>query len=374
MSGHEKTIIIVEKGKWITVHQTNCCEHRENIPQPEWEVCLKTKENTEQLEDRVMKTAAQYFGEDLLPYLGIKGRIRRIAPTEHIHLEARRLEEDFNFEMQDGSYRHLEFESDRISTKDLRRFREYEAFIGMSFDAPVSTIVICTANVKKRKTELVNGDSVFRIQVIYLKDRNGDRILRWLDKRRAKGKPIGAKRLLPLLLTPLMSGELPLEERICRGLDLLRCEEAGIEKDTRRKMETILYALAVKLLDGNTLEKVKEKFGMTLLGEMLVADGMRKGMQEGMQKGLQIKLISMVRKKMLRGYDPAQIADVLEEEPEKVEKICRIPKATGMISFFTEQWHRERRETGKASLRSVALLLYQMRWLRGFDFPGCDFS
>ena len=157
-------------------------------------------------------------------------------------------------------------------------------------------------------------------------------------------------------------------------MDLLRCEEAGIEKDTRRKMETTLYALAVKLLDGNALEKVKEKFGMTLLGEMLVADGMRKGMQEGMQKGLQIKLISMVRKKMLRGYDPAQIADVLEEEPEKVEKICRIPKATGMISFFTEQWHRERRETGKASLRSVALLLYQMRWLRGFDFPGCDFS
>ena len=67
LSGHEKTIIIVEKGKWATVHQTNCCENRENIPQPEWEVCLSTKENTEQLEDRVMKTAAQYFGEDLLP-------------------------------------------------------------------------------------------------------------------------------------------------------------------------------------------------------------------------------------------------------------------------------------------------------------------
>ena len=329
---------------------------------------MSTKENTEQLEDRVMKTAAQYFGEDLLPYLGVKGRIRRIAPTEHIHLEARRLEEDFNFEMQDGSYRHLEFESDRISTKDLRRFREYEAFIGMSFDAPVSTIVICTANVKKRKTELVNGDSVFRIQVIYLKDRNGDRILRWLDKRRAKGKPIGAKRLLPLLLTPLMSGELPLEERICRGLDLLRCEEAGIEKDTRRKMETILYALAVKLLDGNTLEKVKEKFGMTLLGEMLVADGMRKGMQKGMQEGLQkglqegkqegriegreeggqIKLISMVRKKMLRGYDPAQIAEVLEEEPEKVEKICRILKAEGM-EVSDEEIYRKYREDDSAN-------------------------
>ena len=113
-------------------------------------------------------------------------------------------------------------------------------------------------------------------------------------------------------------------------------------------METILYALAVKLLDGNALEKVKEKSGMTLLGEMLVADGMRKGMQEGMQKGLQIKLISMVRKKMLRGYDPAQIADVLEEEPEKVERICRILKAEGM-EVSDEEIYRKYREDDSAN-------------------------
>ena len=29
-----------------------------------------------QLEDKVMKTAAQFFGEDLLPYIGVKGKIR----------------------------------------------------------------------------------------------------------------------------------------------------------------------------------------------------------------------------------------------------------------------------------------------------------
>ena len=82
-----------------------------------------------QLEDKVMKTAAQFFGKDLLPYVGIKGRIACVAPTEHVHLEMRRLEEDFNFIMKDGSWRHLEFESDSIQEKDLRRFREYEAYI-----------------------------------------------------------------------------------------------------------------------------------------------------------------------------------------------------------------------------------------------------
>ena len=294
-----------------------------------------------------MKTAAQFFGEDLLPYLGIKEKIRRVAPTEHIHLEARRLEEDFNFEMKNGSYKHLEFESDSIAVRDLRRFREYEAYIGMVCDVEVSTIVICSANVKKPKTELQNGDSVYRIQVICLKERDGDRILRLLEKRKEKGKTLGRKRLFPLLLTPLMSGKVPVAERICRGLELLRSEEAGIDKETRQKMETILYALAVKLLDAKALEQVKEKMGMTLLGEMLVEDGMQKGRLEGrlegrregrlegLREGMLYTLVSQVRKKLLRGYSKEQIADLLEEDIQTVENICR------MISAHPEEDNRE---------------------------------
>lgn len=295
----------------------------------------KNRRQEQQLEDKVMKTAAQFFGEDLLPYLGIKEKIRRVAPTEHIHLEARRLEEDFNFEMKNGSYKHLEFESDSIAVRDLRRFREYEAYIGMVCDVEVSTIVICSANVKKPKTELQNGDSVYRIQVICLKERDGDRILRLLEKRKEKGKTLGRKRLFPLLLTSLMSGKVPVAERICRGLELLRSEEAGIDKETRQKMETILYALAVKLLDAKALEQVKEKMGMTLLGEMLVEDGMQKGRLEGRREGMLYTLVSQIRKKLLRGYSKEQIADLLEEDIQTVENICR------MISAHPEEDNQE---------------------------------
>ena len=123
-----------------------------------------------QLEDKVMKTAAQFFGEDLLPYIGVKGKILTVAPTEHVHLEMRRLEEDFNFIMEKGAIRHLEFESDSITEQDLRRFREYEAYIGMIYSAPVMTTVICTSNTKVQKKELINGDSVYRIEVVRLRD------------------------------------------------------------------------------------------------------------------------------------------------------------------------------------------------------------
>ena len=121
--------------------------------------------------------------------------------------------------------------------------------------------------------------------------------------------------------------KVPVAERICRGLELLRSEEAGIDKETRQKMETILYALAVKLLDAKALEQVKEKMGMTLLGEMLVEDGMQKGRREGRLEGELLKLVSLIRKKMLRGCQEEQIADLLEEDIQTVEKICRTVSA-----------------------------------------------
>lgn len=101
------------------------------------------------IEDRALKMAAQFFGTELLPLLGIRERVKRIAPTEQIHLEMKDFLEDFNFEMEDGTWRHLEFESDRITRADLRRFRAYEAVCSFYYGVEVITCVVCTAQVKK---------------------------------------------------------------------------------------------------------------------------------------------------------------------------------------------------------------------------------
>ena len=70
-----------------------------------------------------MKTAAQFFGEELLQYVGVSEKIKRVAPTEIIHLEARKMYQDFLYEMDSGLWYHFEFESDSITKDDLRRFR-----------------------------------------------------------------------------------------------------------------------------------------------------------------------------------------------------------------------------------------------------------
>lgn len=38
-------------------------------------------------EDKAMKTAVSFFARELLPMAGVKQKVRRIAPTESIHLE-----------------------------------------------------------------------------------------------------------------------------------------------------------------------------------------------------------------------------------------------------------------------------------------------
>ena len=49
-------------------------------------------------EDRAMKAAAQFMGQELLPLLGVNTPIKRVAPTEQVYLKTETFSEDFNYE------------------------------------------------------------------------------------------------------------------------------------------------------------------------------------------------------------------------------------------------------------------------------------
>ncbi len=120
-----------------------------------------------------------------------------------------------------GSWIHLKFESDSITERDLRRFREYEAYIGMIYKVPAATSVLRTS--------------------------------------------------------------MEISERICRGMDILESPGLDMKEEDVKRMQSVQYALAVKFLDRNQLMDVKEKIGMTILGQMLFEDGEKKGMERGVE-------------------------------------------------------------------------------------------
>ena len=69
-----------------------------------------------QHEDAVLKIAAQFFAKELLPYLGIDGKVISSAPTESIVLNLKKFYEDINLSQKE---RFLQAFSLTENTKDI---------------------------------------------------------------------------------------------------------------------------------------------------------------------------------------------------------------------------------------------------------------
>ena len=227
-------------------------------------------------EDRALKAAAQFMGKELLPLLGVKCAIKRVAPTEQIYLQTEAFSEDFNYELLEGGLLHLEFESDVITKEDLRRFRVYEALLSYQYKTAVTTCVICTAATKNIPNELKEGINSYRVQIVRLKNWNADEIISALEVKQ-RNMSLEREELLRLILTPLMGGKMPQPERIRRSFQLLR-EEQKIRKTSElSQMQAVLYALAEKFLSVGEMQKIKEEIHMTRLGQMIFDDGLEEG-------------------------------------------------------------------------------------------------
>lgn len=245
------------------------------------------------MEDRALKEAARFMGKELLPLLGVEGSVRRVSPTEAIFLEVGDYLADFNYEMVDGTWKHLEFESDSLSEEDLRRFRAYEAVISYKYGVEVTTYVLCTSNVKRLQTTLTQGMNTYRVEVLRMKDYNADGIILELEEKQSAGTRLERDELLKVLLTSLMDGELSQEARIRRSLEILKKEQEHVEQKQMVPMQSVLYALAMKVLTADEIKQIKEMMTMTLLGQMLMEDGMEKGEFKNMQELVRDGLLSM---------------------------------------------------------------------------------
>lgn len=236
-------------------------------------------------EDLVLKSAMQFFKDELLSYLGITEEPVTMGPTEFVHLEAKQLYEDFNFIKPDRSWIHLEFESDGIREEDLRRFRSYEAVTSFIRRADITTYVICLSTVKEIRFELNTGYNTYRIIPVRLKDRDSDELFAGLFKKQKQGVKPNRADLVPLLLATLMSGNTDQKERIILANRLIT-ESGTLSESDMVRMQAVLYTLANKFLSKDDLNQVKEALFMTPLGQMLVNDGIEKGMEMGMEKGI----------------------------------------------------------------------------------------
>lgn len=143
---------------------------------------------------------------------------------------------------------------------------------------PVITYVICSSKVRKLKDSMREGINTYKVRVIRLKNESADKVLENLSE--SPKRKIKRKDMIPLLFTPLMSGEQKMQWRVIESIRILKKAEKMFSEQEIRKMEAILYILAAKFLSEDELKLIKEEIAMTKLGQMIWDDAVNKGREE----------------------------------------------------------------------------------------------
>lgn len=232
-----------------------------------------------QHEDAVMKSVMQFFANELLPYLGIHDKVVGIAPTESTVLELHKFFQDSNLIMEDGSWKHFEFQSSSKGIKDLKRFRSYEAVTSYQYEVSVTTYVLFSGKVKNPVTEFTEGINTYRVVPIIMADWNADELLKNLKYKIDKDEKITKEDLVQLALTPLMGGESEQKERITEAFGIMEKTKNVPEADIQR-LEAAVYAMADKFLKKDDMEQLRGNIRMTTLARMFFQDGWEEGAQD----------------------------------------------------------------------------------------------
>lgn len=259
-------------------------------------------------EDAIMKMGFDYFRDTILKSLGIDYEFVNLGPTELIELTIHSLYMDFTFLTKEGFYIHIEFQTTDKGENDLRRFLAYDAVYSHKTGKNVITYVIYSGGIKSVKTELNMGLFTYRIQPIYLKDRNADEVFEKIRQKQEDGTELTEEDYASLSLTPLMSGNMKIKEKIKEAV-ILSKKKRGL---TAEKTMAMLYTLADKFLDSKDLDEIKEVISMTRLGQMLLDEGMEKGMKKGMKKGMEQGLL--LSKKLLEENRTEDLDKAMKDE------------------------------------------------------------
>ena len=183
--------------------------------------------------------------------------------------------------MEDGTWKHFEFQSTDGGFEDLRRFRAYEAITSHQHQVNVHTYVLYSGQIKHPLTEMQTGFGTYRVQPIIMKGKCVEEVFDNIHQKLHSGIPLSKADLVPLTLCPLMGGNMPQAERVKKALEITRNAKELIPE--AEKIEAVVYDMAEKFLDSVTLEQLKEAVGMTKLGQMWYNDGIEVGMAQGIE-------------------------------------------------------------------------------------------
>ena len=110
------------------------------------------------------------------------------------------------------------------------------------FKKAVTTYVLYSGKIKRPMTKFTEGINTFQIQPIIMQDENADDVISRLQKKVELGEMLTKEDLLPLVLCPLMAGELSQKDRV-KAAYQITSKATTEDVDVIRKVEAVVYQM-----------------------------------------------------------------------------------------------------------------------------------
>lgn len=229
-----------------------------------------------QAHDRVLKAALGLFPGRSLDFFGLDlPAVAGALPTEIPQISARLWIPDYRLALEDGSQVHLEFQS---TPGDLARFHVYDALWFERDRRPIHTAVIYTGPVTRAVDTLDFGSGVYRVQNVFLGNRDGDAELAILRRQLAAHGALVSGSAFPVAFLALMHHRR--RSRLEAAEEALRLADALPHDGERQSVAAAVVLLVERFLAPVELTRLMGVFRLSRIGDLLLAEGKAEGKAE----------------------------------------------------------------------------------------------
>lgn len=246
------------------------------------EIAYQNKDITAKLMAETLKgKSLAPFG---LPFL----KIVDILPTNLPAIESNELRLDNLFRLNDDSLAMIDYESS-FDRENFVKYLNYIARVIKRFAMQnelknlkkIKMVVIYTADVEQAEEVYDLGGLLLVVEAAYLVRRDSDEIYCRLKRKIESDECLSGEELMELMILPLtVKGKNRKQKVIEQVVDLAK--KISDRSEQVRALAGIL-TFTDKVIDQTYAKKVKEEMQMTLVGQMLIDEGMEKGLEKGIE-------------------------------------------------------------------------------------------
>ena len=245
--------------------------------------------------DIAMKWLATRAADTLLPHLAsliptglppaLQGRtIVAQLPADTPLLTLALSRPDLLFRLSDQSLLHLEFQT-TAKAGDLARFFSYALLALLQEQAPIHTVVIYGADMRRAEAVLDRGSVQYRVTQVFLGRLEAETVLERVRAKQQRGDPVTMDDRLDLALAPLMHSAQAREAVVEAAIAVAEALPRAERQETVAAIVGLTYHYLGEQLANALLERLLEMNRFAALLDETRTEGERQGRAEGETKG-----------------------------------------------------------------------------------------